>query len=675
MSTLFGKKRKGAAAGAEASSKTETLKKMRANGINDGEDGGVIKSRDRSLQSGSAVSSKGKNEEELNSYHPEGASALTVELQRSMTSKEDGHTIEDDGEDVDQPLVASAVAVPTTTTSPSSSTTTLPSYDDFEEMMLAEPLVETCKALGYRKPTPVQQTIIPFLLRNQTDHVLALAATGTGKTAAFVLPILHHLSMDPYGIFAVIVSPTRELAAQIYQQVLALGSQYSVRSCLVIGGVDSTKQATQLDQKPHIVVATPGRLAELLRGPSPPHLANVRYLVLDEADRLLSTENTSGGNGFERDVAELVLHCNRAQGGGRRLREERHRPSCQTLLFSATMTKSLESLQEIASGLGGGSSHSLKKFVIGNNKKKDVKKIGSARTITEETLEDGALHDDDMTYAESTLPALPAGLRQEYVFMPSRVRDAYLLAVIRTLVATTNTSKNERLSDYHQKKTQRRNNASDYDNDTEAENDGGKARSAIVFVSTCQRCALVSEVLSQVGVNNVALHSLLSQNRRLAALAKFKSHHVRVCVATDLASRGLDIPTVDLVINAELPRNPISYVHRIGRTARAGRRGRAINLVSENDVSLVHAAESTTGKKMDKCTDVTDATAIQMLGSVTKAARLAKMKLSDIGFDELVKKNKERKVAEKKERRRIEKSLKKQQKQASIKKSKVSQEN
>ena len=157
----------------------------------------------------------------------------------------------------------------------------------------------------------------------------------------------------------------------------------------------------------------------------------------------------------------------------------------------------------------------------------------------------------------------------------------------------------------------------------------------------------------------MALHSLLSQNRRLAALGKFKSQQVRVLVATDVASRGLDIPSVDLVLNSELPRNAVSYVHRVGRTARAGRRGRAISLVSETDVALVHAAEKITGRSLEKCTEVTDEAAIRMLGPVTKAARLAKMKLMDIGFDELVKKFKERKVRDRKERKRLEKALKK----------------
>ncbi len=142
-------------------------------------------------------------------------------------------------------------------------------------------------------------------------------------------------------------------------------------------------------------------------------------------------------------------------------------------------------------------------------------------------------------------------------------------------------------------------------------------------------------------------------------MGKFKSQQVRVLVATDVASRGLDIPTVDLIINCELPRNAVSYVHRVGRTARAGRRGRAVSLVSEADVALVHAAEKVSGRSLEKCDEVTDDMAIKMLGPVAKAARLTKMKLMEIGFDDLVKKFKERKTRDKAERARIEHALRK----------------
>ncbi|KAG7353459.1 DNA/RNA helicase, superfamily II, SNF2 family protein [Nitzschia inconspicua] len=550
----------------------------------------------------------------------------------------------------------------------------------FEDLGLAEPLVETCKALGFKSPTPVQRQIIPFLIREQSSHVLALAETGSGKTAAFALPLLHHLAKDPYGIFGVIVSPTRELAKQIHQQLLALGSSYNVESALVVGGMDMVQQACALDRKPHFIVATPGRLAELLRGPNPPQLRHVRFLVLDEADRLLASNS-----GFERDVAELLLHCNRDK-----------RTKCQTLLFSATMTRSLESIEEIA-GAGKGRLP-MKKFVIrddsktksqknvdaklqekremeedhSNSNSSEEKESDSADDISTDGERDSESDDEDKdasfkecsaskspedSAAEKLTPRIPAGLKQEYVFMPSRVRDAYLLTTIRTLL-----SNGGRAKDREGRNAWRGRPRDNEDVEEDNEEEAGKARSTIVFVATCERAALVSEILAQVGVDNVALHSLLSQNRRLAALAKFKSQQVRVLVATDIASRGLDVPSVDLVINSELPRNPVNYVHRVGRTARAGRRGRAISLVSEVDVSLVHAAENITGRPLEKCSEVTDDDAIRMLGPVTKASRLAKMKLMDIGFDELLKKFKERKVRDRKERQRIEKALRKQTK-------------
>ncbi len=563
--------------------------------------------------------------------------------------------------------------VETTTTTKSSSTPlqeknlpVLSPWAGFQDLGLTEPLVQTCKALGFKRPTPVQRHIIPFLLREESAHVLALASTGSGKTAAFVLPILHKLSADPYGIYAVIVSPTRELAKQIHQQVLALGSSYNVESTLVVGGMDITKQSSALEhKKPHFVVATPGRLAELLRGPSPPKLQHVRFLVLDEADRLLAANS-----GFEKDVAELLLHCNRNK-----------RTQCQTLLFSATMTRSLESVEEIA-GAGKGRLP-LKKFVIrddenNKNKSKRQKLEESDEEETKNTAECGNdeidLDAEKKATEEALTPKIPAGLKQEYIFMPSRVRDAYLLTTIRQMLSNGGRSKDTK-GRHAWRGGRKVAIKSPADNsDSEDDEDEGKCRSTIVFVSTCERAALVSGILTEVGVENVALHSLLSQNRRLAALAKFKSQQVRVLVATDIASRGLDVPSVDLVINSELPRNPVSYVHRIGRTARAGRRGRAISLVSEQDVSLVHAAEEITQRSLEKCTEITDDAAIRMLGPVTKAARLAKMKLMDIGFDELVKKFKERKARDRKERQRIERSLRKQAKRAEkVKTSETSQ--
>jgi ATP-dependent RNA helicase DDX49/DBP8 len=537
----------------------------------------------------------------------------------------------------------------------------------FSDLRLSPSLLQACEALGFRKPTPVQRVVIPFLLSNQSDHLLALAATGSGKTAAFVLPILHHLSLDPYGIYALVLSPTRELAKQIHEQVMALGTlSVRVRSSLVIGGMDMTHQACELvHKKPHFCIATPGRLAAILRGPNPPPLKNVRYVVLDEADRILMSKS-----GFERDVAEILLHTttmSTARSSNEQEVDKRiRRTNFQTLLFSATLTRSLESLEHLA-GAGMGKLH-LKKFIIQDNPQDlncKTKESRVKRPHEDVAQEDGTTNVDNKTTNHDTMdskdtvdvsgiPSLPAGLRQEYIFMPSHVRDGYLVTTIRHLMVNGGRFGDE--------ETDRKDSSGWNDvgsklfNDEEKERKMAKARSAIIFVSTCERTALISGVLTELGVGNVALHSLLSQNRRLAALAKFKSQHVRVLVATDVASRGLDIPTVDLVVNAELPRRPVDYVHRVGRTARAGRRGRAISLVGESDVALVHAVEKITGRPLEKCADITDELALKLLGSVTKAVRLTKMKLDDIGFDELVKKMKERKVRDRKERLKAERA-------------------
>jgi len=482
--------------------------------------------------------------------------------------------------------------------------------------------------------------------------------------------MLHTLASDPYGIYGVVLTPTRELAKQIDEQFQALGSSLRVRTALVVGGMDMVKQSCELARKPHFCIATPGRLAALLRGPNPPNLHNVRYVVLDEADRLLTAKS-----GFERDVAEVLLHTTTMPNATGDTSKRVRRVKCQTLLFSATLTRSLASLEEMAgAGLGR---LPLKKFIIRDDDEDEdakKKKKKSKRTNDGDGGDigidvDGSSGDESGDEEEEeeapSVPRIPAGLRQEYIFMPSHVRDAYLLTALRALMAN---------GGRHGGDVDRRDGSgwndvnSGWNSDEDDERTTKKARSAIIFVSTCERAALVSGILTELGVANVALHSLLSQNRRLASLGKFKSQQVRVMVATDVASRGLDIPTVDLVLNAELPRRPVDYVHRVGRTARAGRRGRAVSLVGERDVSLIHAAERISGREepMSKCPEVTDELAVKLLGPVTKAARLTKMKLSDIGFDDLVKRHKERKARDRRERIRAEKAARKAAKRARV---------
>lgn len=533
----------------------------------------------------------------------------------------------------------------------------------FQDIGLIPPLQQTCNSLGYHVPTPVQKRVIPFLLTDTSSHLLALSSTGSGKTASFVLPILHHLSYDPYGIYSIIMTPTRELAQQIYQQVLALGSNLNTKAALVMGGMDMTRQACELASKPHFAIATPGRLAALLRGPNPPNLRNVRYVVLDEADRLLNARS-----GFERDVAEILLHSTTTavtdEDGT--VVERRKRTNYQTLLFSATLSRSLESLEEMAgSGLGR---LPLKKIVINGKKETRDKSKSSKGNEDKDNDDDNDSNEEDESSDESdnddisSIPSIPAGLRQEYVFMPSHVRDAYLVTCVRYLMANggrkggDDVDRNDASgwNDTTMKGLESLNEQDEDDDSTSKKSSWKKAKSAIIFVSTCQRAALISGVLTQLGVSNVALHSLLTQNRRLASLAKFKSQHVRILVATDVASRGLDVPTVDLVLNAELPRRTVDYIHRVGRTARAGRRGRAVSLVGERDVGMVHSCEKMSGRELMKCDEVTDDLAVKLLGAVTKAIRVTKMKLDDIGFDELVKKMKERKIRDKKDRHRAE---------------------
>ncbi|XP_059661862.1 DEAD-box ATP-dependent RNA helicase 36 [Cornus florida] len=444
-----------------------------------------------------------------------------------------------------------ALAPPTTTQNPSSPGLQKESNHNpnsqvvsFSELGLAQWAVQTCKELGMNKPTPVQHHCIPRILAG--EDVLGLAQTGSGKTAAFALPILHRLAEDPYGVFALVVTPTRELAYQLAEQFRALGSCLNLRCAVVVGGMDMITQAQTLMKRPHVVIATPGRIKVLIEQNSPDIPAifsKTKFLVLDEADRVLDV-------GFEEEL-RVVFQC---------LPKNR-----QTLLFSATMTKDLQTLLELSA-----------------NKAYFYEAYVGFKTVE--------------------------SLRQQYVLVPKMVKDVYLLHIL------------SRMEDMG-------------------------IRSAIIFVSTCSNCHLLSLLLEELDLEAAALHSFKSQSLRLAALHRFKSGQVPILIATDVASRGLDIPTVDIVINYDIPRYPRDYVHRVGRTARAGRGGLALSIVTENDEDLVKAIEADLGKQLDQfdCkkkevevpTDVT---------KVFKARRVAEMKKKDGGFEEKVKARKEQKL-------------------------------
>lgn len=368
----------------------------------------------------------------------------------------------------------------------------------FKDLGLTDWLCGVLHSLGIDRPTPVQRGCIPAVLAGR--DVIGTAQTGSGKTAAFALPILHRLAKDPYGVFALVLTPTRELAVQLAEQFRAFGAGMSLRDCVVIGGVEQQSQAKQLARRPHVVVATPGRLAELIETDAGLRkgFANTRFLVLDEADRLLDPS-------FEGPLRSILAAL---PPDGR-----------QTLLFSATMTQALVKLQ--SERLEG--AHVFKAY-------------------------------EGLKTADR--------LRQEYVFVPAKVKEVYLYHLLQSVAPAR------------------------------------KVRSAIVFAGTCRSCQLLALLLRELDLPCAELHSGKSQRDRLSALAAFKSEAVPLLVATDVASRGLDIPAVDLVVHFDLPVAARDYVHRSGRTARAGRPGWSLAFVTQYDVELVHAIESLMGHQL-----------------------------------------------------------------------------
>ncbi|XP_016510272.1 DEAD-box ATP-dependent RNA helicase 36 [Nicotiana tabacum] len=423
-----------------------------------------------------------------------------------------------------------------------------PNHITFSDLGLAEWAVQTCKELGMKKPTPVQHHCIPRILSGQ--DVLGLAQTGSGKTAAFALPILHRLAEDPYGVSCLVITPTRELAFQLAEQFRALGSCLNLRCAVVVGGMDMITQTKTLMQRPHVVIATPGRIKVLIeQNPDiPPVFSRTKFLVLDEADRVLDV-------GFEEEL-RAIFQC---------LPNNR-----QTLLFSATMTSNLQTLLELSA-----------------NKAYFYEAYEGFKTVE--------------------------SLKQQYIFIPKNVKDVYLQYIL---------SKLEDLG----------------------------VRSAIIFVSTCRCCQLLGLLLEELEMDAAALHSYKSQSLRLSALHKFKSGQVPILVATDVASRGLDIPTVDLVINYDIPRYPQDYVHRVGRTARAGRGGLAVSFITQNDVDLIHEIEAVLGKQLEKF-ECKENEVLADITKVYKARRVASMKMMDDGFEEKAESRKAQKVKMQHERK------------------------
>lgn len=353
----------------------------------------------------------------------------------------------------------------------------------FESLGLSAPILKAVSEKGYTSPSPIQEKAIPVVLDRQ--DVLASAQTGTGKTAGFTLPILELLSREKpqakRAIRALILTPTRELAAQIQENVCEYSTYLDIRSTVIFGGVNQNPQVRTLRQGVDILIATPGRLLDL-HSQGQVNLNKVEVLVLDEADRMLDM-------GFLKDIQRVI----KVLPGYR-----------QNLMFSATFSKEIK---ELAGGI-------LK----------------------------------DPVAVEATPENTTVEIIQQRVILVDQQDKTDLITKLI---------------------------------------DDGNWRQVLIFTRTKHRANRLSEKLEKSGISSAAIHGNKSQGARTSALAGFKDGRVRVLVATDIAARGLDIPLLPHVVNFELPNIAEDYVHRIGRTGRAGASGEALSLVDIDEYEFL----------------------------------------------------------------------------------------
>ncbi len=367
-------------------------------------------------------------------------------------------------------------------------------YMTFTSLGLSKALVKAVTEKGYETPSPIQEKAIPVILEGK--DVLASAQTGTGKTAGFTLPILQNISEKKNPkyrpIKALVLTPTRELAAQVYDNVREYSTHLNIKSTAIFGGVKPSSQIATLKNGIDVLVATPGRLIDL-HEQNQLSLKRVDVLVLDEADRMLDM-------GFLRDIKKIISF----------LPQKR-----QNLLFSATFSK-------------------------------EIKKLAQ-----------GILHNPVM------VEAAPENTTAEKVNQKLyKVPKSKKTELVGQLISKGNWSQ------------------------------------VLIFTRTKHGANRLTEKLVKRGISAAAIHGNKSQGARTKALKGFKDNSIRVLVATDIAARGLDIPLLPHVINFELPNVPEDYVHRIGRTGRAGASGEAISLVSQEEEAYLKSIEKLLGQKI-----------------------------------------------------------------------------
>lgn len=360
----------------------------------------------------------------------------------------------------------------------------------FDSFKLLPEIIDAIKKKGYEKPTPIQEQSIPLLLEGH--DLLGIAQTGTGKTAAFTLPIITRLKLNkvktkPARMRCLILTPTRELASQIDENLKIYAKGLGLKSFVIFGGVSSKPQIEALVKGMDIIVATPGRLLDLM-GEGHVLFDQLEYFVLDEADRMLDM-------GFINDVKKII----------KMLPVKR-----QTILFSATMPQ-------------------------------DIIELSSTLLSEPQKIE--------VTPESTTVEKID----QKLLMVHKENKPKLLKSILRDR----------------------------------------KIKSVLVFVRTKHTANRLATHLEKEGIPVAAIHGDKSQNAREMALGGFKKGKIRVLIATDIAARGIDISHISHVINYNLPDDPKSYVHRIGRTARAGREGVSISFCDESELPILESIEKT----------------------------------------------------------------------------------
>ncbi|MBE9910377.1 degradosome RNA helicase CshA [Enterococcus mundtii] len=393
----------------------------------------------------------------------------------------------------------------------------------FKELELSPELLKSVERAGFEEATPIQSETIPLALEGK--DVIGQAQTGTGKTAAFGLPMLEKIDANRHELQGLVIAPTRELAIQTQEELYRLGRDKRVRVQAVYGGADIGRQIRGLKDRPHIVVGTPGRMLDHINRHTL-KLGTVETLVLDEADEMLNM-------GFLEDIESIIS----------KVPDQR-----QTLLFSATMPPAIKNI--------------------------------------------GVKFMKDPTHVKIKTKEMTADLIDQYYV---RAKEYEKFDVMTRLL------------------------------------DVQSPELTIVFGRTKRRVDELARGLEARGYRAEGIHGDLSQQKRMSVLRSFKSGHLDILVATDVAARGLDISGVTHVYNYDIPQDPESYVHRIGRTGRAGKGGMSVTFVTPNEMGYLHVIENLTKKRMTTLRPPTEKEAFK--GQLGAAIEQIEEKLEENGLD------------------------------------------